>query len=294
MAVRAAAGALLVTLPLLAGPAAAQPRVEVVPNDAHGQLSLAALAALLDDRVKLVAVTHMPTNGGLLQPAAAIGRLARKAGAIFLLDACQTVGQMPIDVEDLGCDVLSATGRKFLRGPRGIGFLYVRRPLIERLTPPFLDIHAAEWTAPTAFTIRLDARRFENWESNVAAKLGLGAAVDYAGALGLAPIWERVRTQAARLRERLAPLPGVTVHDLGAVKGGIVTFSLAGVEPAAVQTALRAQAINVSVSGPSSTRWDMEARGLAGLVRASVHYLTTDDEIDRLAAAVAALPGRAG
>lgn len=262
-------------------------RVEVVPNDADGQLSVEALVGMLDDRVRLVAVTHMPTNGGLLQPAAAIGRLAREAGALFLLDACQTVGQLPIDVEAVGCDILSATSRKFLRGPRGVGFLYVRRSLIDRLTPPFLDIRAAEWTAPTAFALHPTARRFENWESNVAGKLGLGAAVDYAQALGLNAIWARVRAQAARLRERLAAIPGVAVRDLGAVKGGIVTFTVAGVEPAAVQTALRAEAINVSVSGASSTRWDMEARGLVGLVRASVHYLTTDEEILRLADAVA-------
>ena len=265
-------------------------RVEPVPNDEHGQLSLAALERMLDDRVKLVAVSHMPTNGGLLQPAAAIGRLARQAGALFLLDATQTAGQLPLDVAALGCDLLAATGRKYLRGPRGIGFLYVRRPLIERLEPPFLDIHAAEWIGPDAYDVRPDARRFENWESNVAAKLGLGAAVDYALALGLDAVWQRVHAQAALLRDRLAAVSGVAVRDLGAVKGGIVTFTVDGVEPIDVQAALRAQAINVSVSSRSSTRWDMEARNLTALVRASVHYLTTDDEIDRLCGAVARLP----
>jgi selenocysteine lyase/cysteine desulfurase len=264
-------------------------RVEVVPNDEHGQLSVTALAELLDDRVKLIAVSHMPTNGGLVQPAAEIGRLARQAGAIFLLDACQTVGQLPIDVDELGCDVLSATSRKFLRGPRGVGFVFVRRPLCERLTPPFLDLHAAEWVAADRYRVRPDARRFENWESNVAGKLGMGVAVDYAVELGLDAIWARVRAVADVLRRRLAEIPGVAVHDLGAVKGGIVTFTVAGWEAKQIRSRLRAQAINVSTSSVTSTRWDMELRGLVHLVRASVHYLTTDDELDRLCAAVAEL-----
>ncbi len=263
--------------------------VEIVPNDEHGQLSIPALAEMLDDRVKLIAVSHMPTNGGLVQPAAEIGRLARDAGSLFVLDACQTVGQLPIDVDVIGCDILSATSRKYLRGPRGVGFLYVRGDLIDRLTPPFLDIRAATLVAPDRYEIRPDARRFENWESNVAGKIGLGVAVDYALDLGLEAIWARVRAQADYLRRRLADIPGVTVHDLGEVKGGIATFTVAGVNAVTVWDALRAQAINVSISEITNTRLDMETRGLPELVRASVHYLTTDEEIDRLCAALIAL-----
>jgi selenocysteine lyase/cysteine desulfurase len=160
--------------------------------------------------------------------------------------------------------------------------------------PPFLDVHAATWTAADRYEIRADARRFENWESNVAGKLGLGAAADYALALGLAPIWARVQRQAARVRERLAEVPGVAVHDLGAVKGGIVTFTVAGRAAAEVQQALRARAINVSVSTVTSTRHDMEARGLTELVRASVHYLTTDEEIELLAENLTRISGLEG
>lgn len=266
--------------------------VEVVPNDESGQVSLDALAGMLDERVRVVAVSHMPTNGGLVQPAAEIGRLVREAGAFYLLDACQTVGQLPIDVEALGVDALTATSRKYLRGPRGVGFLYVRRERIADLTPPFLDIHAATWVAADRYEIQPDARRFENWESPIAAKLGMGRAIDLALDIGLESIWARVEPLAARLREELGAVGGVRVRDLGRVKGGIVTFSVDGMAAAEVVAALRTKTINTSVSPVTSTRYDMEARRLDDIVRASVHYLTTEDEIRVLAEAVAALAAR--
>jgi cysteine desulfurase/selenocysteine lyase len=263
--------------------------VEVVPNDEHGQLDVAALRDMLDERVKLIAITHVPTNSGLVNPAAEIGAVAHEWGVPFLLDACQSVGQLVTRVDELGCDLLSGTGRKYLRGPRGTGFLYVRAGLLDRLTPPFLDLHAASWVARDRYEIRGDARRFENWESNVAGKIGLGVAVDYSLDWGMANIQRRVNSLAERLRSELRRVPGVTVRDPGAERCGIVTFTLDGQSTANLQAALANQRINVTTSSRFSTRLDMEARQLDSVVRASVHYYNTDDEIARLCEALVAL-----
>jgi selenocysteine lyase/cysteine desulfurase len=196
---------------------------------------------------------------------------------------------MPLDVGAIGCDILTGTGRKFLRAPRGTGFLYVRRDLIEGLVPPLLDLHAAEWQADGSYRIRSDARRFENWETNYAAKIGLGVAVDYALAIGLEAIQERVYGLAAELRERLDAEPGLTVRDLGREKCGIVTFDVAGRGAADVADALRRERINVSVTPGSYARLDFGRRGLSEVVRASVHYYNTEAELDHLMRALSSL-----
>ncbi|RIK38982.1 MAG: aminotransferase [Chloroflexi bacterium] len=260
--------------------------IDVVPNDEHGQVSVAALRDMLDERVKLIAITHVPTNGGLVNPAAEIGAVAREAGVLYLLDACQSVGQMPIDVRAIGCDMLSTTGRKYLRGPRGTGFLYVRRDVVPTLEPIMLDLHAAQWTARDSYTIREDARRFENWETNYAAKVGLGVAIDYALNWGLDAIWERVSLLAARLRSRLAEIPGVTLTDLGSTKCGIVTFTVAGHAAGDLRDAFAERRIHVTHTRTPSTRLDMEARGLTEMVRASVHYYNDEEEVEQFCTAL--------
>jgi selenocysteine lyase/cysteine desulfurase len=265
--------------------------VEVIPSDESGQVSVEALREMIDDRVKLIAITQVPTNSGLVNPAAAVGKVARAAGVTYLLDACQSVGQMPVDVGEIGCDLLSTAGRKYLRGPRGTGFLYVRRELGQRLQPPFLELHAAEWVAPDRYEIRADARRFENWETNYAAKVGLTVAIDYAREWGITAIWDRVQLLASTLRAELEEMPGVTVRDIGAEQCGIVTFTIDGISAQAVKQALADQSMNVTVSTVASTRFDMEARGLNEVVRASVHYYNDEAEIARFCAAVRATMG---
>jgi cysteine desulfurase/selenocysteine lyase len=258
-----------------------------VPNDEHGQVSVDALRELVDERVKLIAITHVPTNGGLVNPAAEIGAVARETGIPYLLDACQSVGQLPVDVEEIGCDVLSATGRKYLRGPRGTGFLYVRSSLLERLEPPFLDMRAADWVEPDRYELRPDALRFEEWEQAYAAKVGLATAIDYALGWGLDGIWERVAALGESLRVRLGDIEGVTVRDLGAVRCGIVTFTVDGVEAQQLKERLAREHINVTASPRTSTLLDSEERGLPELVRASVHYYNTDEELERLVRVIA-------
>ncbi|MBT5194469.1 MAG: aminotransferase class V-fold PLP-dependent enzyme [Rhodospirillaceae bacterium] len=255
--------------------------VRVVPNDNHGQTDPAALARMIDDRVKLIAITHAPTNGGLINPAAAIGQVARKAGVPYLLDACQSAGQVPLDVQAIGCDMLSATGRKYLRGPRGTGFLYVRSNMLERLNPPFLDLHSASWSAPDRYEMAPNARRFENWENYVAGKIGLGVAVDYALDIGLDAIAQRVQDLANDLRLRMAALPGVAVHDLGVEKSGIISFTLLDRDPEGVATALAAAGINTSTSSNRATLIDMEQRGIPIMNRLGLHYYNTEAELDQ-------------
>ena len=265
--------------------------VEVIPDGPGGELSVEALDGMLDERVRLVAITHAPSHSGLVNPAADVGGLTRARGIPFLLDACQSVGQMPIDVGLLGCDMLAATSRKFLRGPRGIGFLYVRRDLANGLEPPFVDYRSARWTSRNEYRLEPGARRFENWEANNAAKLGLGVAVDYALGWGLEAIEQRIALLANRFRDGLAALPGVAVRDPGTRRSAIVTFTVAGYEPVNVAAALRRRRINVSVSDVAYHRLGLESRGLGSVVRASVHYYNTEDEVDAAVEAVGEIAG---
>jgi selenocysteine lyase/cysteine desulfurase len=261
-------------------------QVGVVPSTDTGEIDVNALRETIDDRVRLIALTHIPTNGGLVNPAAAVGAIAADAGVPFLLDACQSAGQRPLPVDDLQCTMLSGTGRKYLRGPRGTGFLYVDRNWIERIEPPLLDLHAATWTSPDTYDIHPDARRFETFESHVAGQVGLGVAVRYALDLGLDAIRERVTALAETLRTALAAVDGVTVADTGRVRSGITTFYAEQMDAAEIQAALRGRDINTSVSTPNSTRLDAEARNLPDLVRASVHYYNTETEVERFVEAL--------
>jgi selenocysteine lyase/cysteine desulfurase len=260
--------------------------VDVIPDDEDGQLDVAELERRLDERVRLISLVHVPTDNGLVNPAAEVGRVARAAGVPLLLDACQSAGQLPLDVEELGCDVLSGTGRKFLRGPRGTGFLWVRRGLLEQLEPPLLDLHSAELEPDGSYRVRADARRFENWETYYAGKVGLGVAVDYALEVGIAAGLERILHLSARLRQSLHELPNVTVLDRGAVQGAIVTFDVDRRPADEVQRLLAAERINVSVTGESPGQ--VGSAAFAAHVRSSVHYYNTEDEVDRLVDVVAA------
>jgi selenocysteine lyase/cysteine desulfurase len=251
--------------------------VEVVRSDRHGQVDVEALE--LDDRVKLISLVHVPTNSGLVNPVNEVTARAREVGALVLLDACQSTGQL--DLRGLDYDLLVCTGRKWLRGPRGTGALVVRNDVRPRLRPRLFDHSGAEWTGPDRYEPRDDARWFELWECNVADRLGLIAAAKYALARGLDVIEAEVTARAKRLREGLARIPGITVRDLGERQSGIVTFTSDRVPPTELKDRLWDQRVAVTVSQLGSTRFDMTRRGLDEVVRASPHYFVTTEEIDQ-------------
>lgn len=260
--------------------------VEVIPNTDTGEASVEALEEMMDEHVRLISITHIPTNSGLVNPAEEIGKVARKYNCLYLLDACQSVGHYPVDVEKIGCDMLSATGRKYLRGPRGTGFLYVNKDRLNQLHPPFLDLHSAEWTGKSSYKVRDDARRFENWETNFSGVIGLKAATEYAADIGIHNIWNRIQKLAEQLREKLDSLDGVTVQDIGKSKCGIVTFSIENRDAVDIRDVLNKQGININVASKSSTLIDMSQRNLREVIRASVHYYNTEDEIERFVEAL--------
>jgi cysteine desulfurase / selenocysteine lyase len=251
-----------------------------VPNDINGQIDINALSHLIDDKVKLISITHIPTGGGLVNPAKEVGEIAKAAGIPFILDACQSVGQIPIDVEDIGCDILCITGRKYLRGPRGTGLLYIRKILLEELEPPVLDQHASELVSPTEYAIRKDARKFENWEQYCAGKLALGEAIDYSLSWGMEPIRQRVYNLADSFRRKLSNIDSIILTDEGVEKCGIVTFVCERLEPSEIKASMAKNKINVSTSRGSGSLVSFQSRGIREVVRASVHYFNTEDEID--------------
>jgi selenocysteine lyase/cysteine desulfurase len=233
-----------------------------------------------DPRTRLVALSWVPTNSGLVQNAGAVGEVCAELGVPYLVDACQTVGQMAVDVTALRCDFLAATGRKFLRGPRGIGFLYVSDRLLERgVFPLFLDMRGADWIDPDAFRLADGARRFENWEFAYALILGLGAAARYALAAGEAG-HDRAWRLAARLRERLDAVPEARVLDRGRERCAIVTLDVRGHDAGDLELRLRERGVNTSSADRQSGVLDMDDKRAATVLRFSPHYYNTDDELD--------------
>lgn len=260
--------------------------VEVVPDNATGRVDLTALESMLDDRVRLVSLVHAPTHNGLVNPVREVVELAHRHGSLVLLDACQSAGQIAIDVASSGVDVLSAGGRKWLRGPRGTGFLYVRPELLESLEPPALDMRGATWTGRDSYEVHPGAARFELWEADIAARLGLASAIHLLLELGSETVEETVAARAEGLRERLRLIRGVEVHDAGEQLSGIVTFTVAGLDPSDVKRRLADDRVAVSVSHAASTLLDMTSRGLDSVVRASPHYFVSEDQLDLAARSV--------
>lgn len=258
--------------------------IDVIPSDASGALDLDALQTMMDEDVGLIAITWIPTNGGLVNPAADVGKIANAHGVPYLLDACQAAGQKRIDVAELGCDFLSATGRKFLRGPRGTGFLYVKESWLSSLEPAMIDHFGAPWVARDHYELREDARRFETWENSYALRAGLGVAMDYADQIGIDLIENRVTLLADKTRTLLSDLPTVNLKDLGQDKCGIVSFSIANKDPRQIVQQMAKSGFAIGASQASSTRLDSERRNLPTMLRIAPHYYNSEDEIERAVA----------
>ena len=256
--------------------------IEVIPSDDSGEVDPEALEAMLDKRVRLIALTWMPANGGLINPAAAIGQIARRHGITYFIDAAQAVGQIPVDVAQLGCDVLTGAGRKALRGPRGTGLLYVRQDFLPRLTPAYVDTQTAPLDDDGEPVVRSDAARFESVEVASALRCGLANALQEALDIGVDNIRTRIDAVAQTLRAELAQIDGVAVLDQGRERSGLVAFNVAGIDAREVQRALAAQGVAIGNNGVGYTPFDMNARGLTQIARASVSYLTTEAEIGKL------------
>ncbi len=269
-------------------------RVVHAPNTPEGGVDVPAMAALMrTHRPRLVSATHVPTNSGLVSPIAEIGRHCRELDLLYLVDACQSVGQFVIDVAEIGCDLLTATCRKFLRGPRGSGFLYVSdRVLRAGYEPLFIDMHGARWTAPDRYEPVGTAARFEEWEFPYATVLGSAAATRYARRVGIEAIERRTPELAARLRAGLARIPGVRVLDRGPRLAALVTFDVAGWQPQPFKAALDARRVNSALSFREFAQFDFGDKNVEWCLRLSPHYYNTEEEVDHVTAAVTELAAR--
>ena len=237
-------------------------------------------------RPRLLAITHIPTNAGLVQPVLAIGEVYSRYAGIYpgeswyILDACQSVGQMKLDIHQLKCDFLSATTRKFLRGPRGAGFLYVSdRVLQAGLEPLFIDMRGAQWLEKDVYRPRETAMRFEDWEFAYSLLLGSGSAIDYCLKIGEAAIWQQVRSLSAFMRQGLSSIPGIRILDKGPDLAALVTFTIRGADPRYLTEELGRQRINVVPSYREFAVLDFDAKGVDWALRASPHYFNTEEEV---------------
>lgn len=267
--------------------------VEIVhaPDLPTGGVDVDAMAQLMKEhRPRLVAATHIPTNSGLVQPVAEIGRHCRELDLLYIVDACQSVGQYPIDVEEIGCDLLTGTCRKFLRGPRGSGFLFVSdRFLRAGYEPLFLDMRGADWSAAGEYRPSETAARFEEWEFPYATILGCAVAVRYARGVGLGVISQRTPYLAGRLRDELDALSGVRALDRGDQLGGLVTVAVEGWQAEEFKAAMDARGINSALSFRRFAQFDFGDKDVDWCLRLSPHYYNTEDEVAQVVAAVAEL-----
>ncbi|WP_288243301.1 aminotransferase class V-fold PLP-dependent enzyme [uncultured Chryseobacterium sp.] len=250
-------------------------------NLPDNELDLEDLESLINKHnPKLIAVTHIPTNSGLIQDVESVGKLCKQYDVLYLVDACQSVGQLAVDVEKIGCDFLSATGRKFMRGPRGTGFLYVSDKVLEQdYAPLLLDMRGADWTEFDNYELYKTAKRFENWEVSYASLIGFTKALQYANNIGMHAIEHYNKGLSERLRENLRS-SGFSVWDWGKNLSSIITFSAPDGDLEKIQNVLKENNIFFSVTHKNSALIDFTRKNINGIVRLSPHYFNTVEEIE--------------
>jgi len=263
--------------------------IRVAKAAPDGSFDLKAFEALIDENTRLLSLTHVPSSSGQIAPAEEVGKIAKREGKLFLLDACQSVGQLPVKFEKIGCHMATATGRKFLRGPRGIGFLYINEEARQRIDPVVLTNQAATWTSADAYELRTDARVFEAWERSFVNQMGLGAALNYILEVGVERISSQLHYLSDYLRRGLASIPGVVPTCQKDAAAAIVTFNKEGLTAAEIKSRMAEEGIAVQVASVVHTRLDLEARGIDTTVRLSPHVYNTKDELDRFLNKVEAL-----
>jgi len=247
----------------------------------EGGVDVEDMKRLMDEhQPKLVSLTHVPSNTGLIQPVEEVGKLCAQRNLYYLVDGCQSAGQIPVDVEKIQCDFFTATLRKFLRGPRGCGFLYVSDKIInQKLEPLFIDLRGADWVSADEYAPRMDARRFEDWEMPYALVLGSKAAIDYALHVGLHSIQERNRDLCELIRNEVSRLKGFTLLDIGTPQSSIITMTIANQTAQHVLASLRKQNINTSIGFRNFALIDFDAKKVEWALRISPHYYNTEEEI---------------
>ncbi len=235
---------------------------------------------MLKYRPVLVSVTHIPSNSGKIQDVEQIGHLCEKYDIWYIVDACQSAGQMDIDVTKIKCDFLSATGRKFLRGPRGTGLLYVSdKALAAGLEPLLIDMRGATWDTENSYKPSGSATRFELWEANYSNILGLSEAIRYAMSIGLENIRAYNLELCQLLKEQLQTIPDIRITEEGSQTGSIVTFTSDTKTLDEYKNTLDMANISYSVGYRHFALIDFNKKNVDWVIRFSPHYFNTTDEI---------------
>ncbi|MGZ5564957.1 MAG: cysteine desulfurase [Chthoniobacterales bacterium] len=251
-----------------------------VPVNPDGTLALDQLPTLLTREVKLFAFTHVSNSLGTINPVAELCEQARRVGALSLVDAAQSAGHLPLNVQELGCDFLAFSGHKMC-APTGIGALYARAEILDAIPPWHGGGEMIVSVTLEKSTFKKAPHRFEAGTPNIAGAIGLGAAIDYIERIGRAQIFEHDAALTEYASERMADLPGLRIFGPSGKRGAIVGFVLDAAHPHDLTTFADQQGLALR-GGHHCNQPLMKKFGLPGTTRASFYFYNTTDEVDRM------------